>query len=90
MLASQGLAKWQIGNIYFIATQLELIKHKEEELKLQEITRETAPLVTRVWQIHYAKAEDIAHLLQDNNYSLLSKRGHARVDRVPMFYTYKM
>jgi len=80
VLASQGLAKWQVGNMYFIATQLELIKHKEEELKLQEITHEAAPLITRVWPIHYAKAEDVAHLLQDNNYSLLSKRGHVRVD----------
>ncbi len=80
LLVAQGLAKWRVGNIYFIAPQLELVKRKEAELKLQEIIHETAPLVTRVWQIHYAKAEDIARLLQDANYSLLSKRGHVRVD----------
>ena len=68
------------GNILLIAPQEELIKHKQDELKWQEIKDEAAPLLIKIWQIKYARAEDVAHLLQDEHSSLLSKRGHVRVD----------
>lgn len=80
LLVSHGLAKWQIGNVWFIAPKEELIKRKQEELKWYEITEEAEPLVTKIWQIKYAKAEDMARLLQDEHASLISKRGHVRVD----------
>lgn len=80
LLTSHGLAKWQSGNIWFIAPREELIKRKQEEQKWQEVSDETSPLSTQLWQINYAKAEDIAHLLKDGHGSILSKRGRVRAD----------
>jgi type IV pilus assembly protein PilQ len=80
LLASQGLSKWPLGNIWFISPSAEMEKRKQDNLQIQEAANDSDVLATRTWQIHYAKAEDIAKLLQDNNNSLLSKRGHVRVD----------
>jgi type IV pilus assembly protein PilQ len=80
VLASNALSKWRIGHIWYIVPRAELIKRKQEELKLHSIVDEAAPLETRIWQLHYSKAEDIARLLQDNTHSLLSKYGHVHVD----------
>lgn len=80
LLTSHKLAKWQIGNVFYIAPRDELIKRKQEEIKWQEIWEESSPLITKVWQIKYGKAEDIARFLQDEHASLISKRGRVRVD----------
>src|SRR6185312_7016946 len=75
LLLSNGLAKSRVGNVWLIAPQNEIVKLKQEELKWRELDEETAPLFTRVWQIKYAKASDVAGLLQDEHASFLSKRG---------------
>lgn len=80
LIASQGLAKEQVGNVLLVSSYSEMIKRKEEIFKLKEATNDTTALETEVWQIRYAKAEDIARLLQDANASLLSKRGRLKVD----------
>ncbi len=80
IVASQGLAKWKKEGVWYVAPQRELIERQQDEFQMQETLRETAALKTVIWQIHYAKAQDIAHLIQDANYSLLSKRGHLQVD----------
>ncbi len=80
LLTSQGLAKWQVGRIWFIAPQEELIKRKQNAFKWREIDDDISPLTTHLRLIKYAKAEDIAHLLQDAQGSLMSKRGQVRVD----------
>lgn len=80
LLASRDLTKQNVGNTWFIAPRVMIAQRQQEEFKLQTTIDETAPLMTIVWQIRYAKADDVAHLLQDNSNSLLSKRGHVRVD----------
>jgi type IV pilus assembly protein PilQ len=80
LLRSQGLAKSQLGNVLFIAPRAELLSRSEDEAKMQAAYNEVAALTMHAWQIHYARAEDIARMLQDNNASLLSPRGHVRVD----------
>ncbi len=80
ILQSQGLAKIQQGNVWYIVPRAVLIQEKQDEWKQQEILLATAPLVTRVWQIRYAKADNIAHLIQDGGHSLLSKRGFLQMD----------
>lgn len=80
LLTAHGLAKWRIGNIWYIAPREELIKRKQQELNWQEVDDDTAPLLTKIWQIHYARAEDLGRLLQDDHASLLSKRGRVRID----------
>jgi len=80
LLTSHHLMKHKIGHTWFITSRTQFTQQQQEELKLQTALAETAPLITHVLQIHYAKAEDIALLLQDNNRSFLSKRGFVRVD----------
>lgn len=80
LLVSHGLARWQSGNIWFIAPQQELIKRKQDEKKWHEAAEDAAPLITQTWKIRYAKADDIARLLQDGRTSLISRRGHVKVD----------
>lgn len=81
LLASQGLATWQFGNTLYIAPHDELIKRKQEAIEQQKTTDASVPLVTQFWQIKYAKAEEIAQLLQDTHSSLLSKRASIHIDK---------
>jgi len=91
LLESHGLSKWEMDNVWYVISSTELIQHEQEQIKLQTLMQETSPLLTQIWHIHYAKAEDIALLLQDNNNSLLSKRGHVRVDsRTNILYVQDM
>ena len=80
LLATQGLAAWRFGSVWYVASQEELTKRKEEGMHFREVNENSEPLLTRVWQVRYAKAEDITHILQEEHDSFLSKRGHARVD----------
>jgi type IV pilus assembly protein PilQ len=80
LLSSQNLAKSLTGTVWFVEPQTEFVKHKQAESKLSEELNDITPLVTQIWSVQYAKAEDIAHLLQDNNASLFSKHGHVSVD----------
>lgn len=80
LLASHDLSKKRMGTTWLIAPRAELIQKQQEELKFQAALSENSPLITRVWQIHYAKAEEIGRLLQEGAGSLVSKRGQVRVD----------
>lgn len=80
ILTSQGLTTLRMGNILYVAPQAEVVSRKEEDAKIQDSIDDSTNLSTQIWQIRYAKADDIGHLLQDGSASLLSKRGHVRVD----------
>ena len=80
LLISHDLTKRSLGHAWLIEPHTLFIHQREEQLKLQEIDEKVDPITTRVWQIHYAKAEELARILQDSTNSLLSKRGHVRVD----------
>jgi type IV pilus assembly protein PilQ len=80
LLNAHGLARSQMGNIWYVAPREELIKQKQEELKWRDVANALSPLVTDVLQIRYARAEDVARLLQDEHASFMSTRGHVRVD----------
>ncbi len=80
VLNAHGLTRFEEGRVWFVLPRTELIEQKQEESKLQELEIATAPLTTAIWQIHYAKAEEIAHLIQDGAHSLLTKRGYLHVD----------
>ncbi|MFZ2315977.1 MAG: secretin N-terminal domain-containing protein [Gammaproteobacteria bacterium] len=81
LLVTHGLAKWEIGDVWFVASQAELIKRKQEEGKWRKMYDESAELVTVVSQIRYARAGDIADLLQKEQAGLLSKRAQVRIDQ---------
>lgn len=80
LLMLHGLAIWKMGNIFYVAANVELLQRNQESLKLQTVLDEQAPLKTQIWQIKYGKADKIAHLLQDGHPAFISKRGHVQVD----------
>lgn len=80
LFISNGLSVCEMNGAWFVAPRSEMIKRQQEELQLQNITEETTSLITEVRQMHFARADDIGRLLQDSGNSLLSKRGHLRVD----------
>ena len=80
ILKTQSLGKKQEGNILFIDTSSAFVARErtafEERLAIQKLI----PLQAELLQINYAKADDIAIMLNDKTSSLLSERGTLRVD----------
>ena len=64
ILESQGLAEKHIGNILWIAPSNQIIQEEEAQLKADASKRKLEPLVTELIRIRYAKAAQIAALLQ--------------------------
>lgn len=80
LLASYDLRTSKVNNAWFISSREDLVKRKQAEAALKTIENDASPIVTRVWQIRYAKAIDIAHLLEDTKNTLITKRGYISVD----------
>ncbi|MBY5923225.1 type IV pilus secretin PilQ [Ferrimonas balearica] len=80
ILKIRGLDKRIEGNILLVAPREELAAQESLELRAAQEVREVAPLFSEYLQINYAKAVDIAALLDGENNSLLSERGSVSVD----------
>ncbi|MCL5979458.1 MAG: type IV pilus secretin PilQ family protein [Gammaproteobacteria bacterium] len=64
ILDSQGLAVKHIGNILWVAPANQISTQEEAELKAAASKRKLEPLVTELIPIKYARATEIAQLLQ--------------------------
>ncbi|MHB8224289.1 type IV pilus secretin PilQ [Acidithiobacillus sp.] len=64
ILESQGLAAKHIGNILWVAPANQITSQEEAQLKAAASKRKLEPLETELIQIKYAKASQIASLLQ--------------------------
>ena len=64
IMRTKGLSKRQTGNVIWVAPSREIQEIEEEELKANAIVEEFAPLVTELIAINYAKASDIALVIQ--------------------------
>ncbi|MAC47271.1 MAG: type II and III secretion system protein [Oceanospirillum sp.] len=82
VMDSKGLASRRTGNVLLVAPAEELAERERQELKANLDTQELAELESEFIQIQYAKASEIATILNgvDNHGGLLSKRGRALVD----------
>lgn len=80
ILMTHNLFKRNVNDTWFISPKIQVINQKEEEIKVQMLLEESEPLSTRIWEIHYAKADELALLLQDGHHSFLGKRGQIQVD----------
>ncbi|KTD24799.1 type IV pilus assembly protein PilQ [Legionella lansingensis] len=80
ILTTRSLEKKRMGNIIFIAPATEITERRkkieEAQLKLNDMT----PLQSELFQINYAKASEIANILQAKNETLLSTRGKMAID----------
>jgi len=79
VLKTKGLGKRQMGSVLLIAPAEEIAAREKVELEAVKQVEELAPLVTEYMQLKYAKAADLATLLNSED-GLLSGRGSAVVD----------
>lgn len=81
ILRTKGLTMRQNGNVVFIAPTEEIAAREKLELESRKVVEDLVPLRTEVIQLNYAKAEDVAKLLQpergkdSNTRNMLSPRG---------------
>ena len=80
ILKSKGLGMRKEGNVMMVAPQEEIAAREKLELEAQKQVEELAPLRTEFMQINYAKASDLAALIQSKENNLLSKRGNVSID----------
>ena len=74
---SHGLGLQRRGNILFVDKLERLAAYDETQVRIQEAQTAAAPLVTRIFRLSYARAEDLVPLVK----TLLSSRGSVVVDR---------
>lgn len=80
LFMTHGLAKSAKGNVWYIAPRTDMIKSQQEESQWRNDEESGAVLQSQSWKIHYARAVEIAEILQGNNTGILSDRGHLSVD----------
>ena len=80
ILKSKGLGMRKEGNVMMVAPQEEIAAREKLELEAQKQVEELAPLRTEFMQINYAKAGDLASLIQSESNNLLSDRGNVTID----------
>ena len=81
VLKTKGLAKRESGNVMLIAPTEEIAAREKLELEASKQIVELAPLINETIQVNYAKATDIAALIQSKEKSFLSARGSINIDQ---------
>ncbi|MBD3654551.1 MAG: type IV pilus secretin PilQ [Kangiella sp.] len=90
ILKSKGLGKRQEGNVMMIAPADIIAQREQQELEANKQQEELAPLRTELIQVNYAKAAEIAGILQaglgggsgdNNSVGILSERGSVTIDQ---------
>jgi type IV pilus assembly protein PilQ len=66
VLKTNGLDKRQNGNVLLVAPATELAEQEKLELEARDQAERLAPLRTEYVQINYAKASDLATIIQSN------------------------
>ncbi len=80
ILKTKGLAQRRAGNVILIAPTDEIAAREKLELESRKQVEELERLRTEFIKVNYAKAEDMADLLNQKDNSILSPRGSVSVD----------
>jgi len=80
ILQTKALGKRQAGNVIMIAPAEEIANRERIELEGMKQKTELAPLRTEFFQANYAKASELAALLQTKEGGMLTERGSVSVD----------
>jgi type IV pilus assembly protein PilQ len=80
ILKVKGLDKRMQGNILMVAPSDELAAREAKNLQARQQVQELAPLYSEYVQINYAKANELADLIKNEDTSILSARGSVSVD----------
>jgi len=81
VMATRGLDMRQIDNVMIVAPAMEIAAREKQDLEARQDLQELTPLMSDFIQVNYAKAADLADLLQSGgDNSLLSDRGTVSID----------
>ena len=80
ILQTKALGKRQAGNVIMIAPAEEIANRERIELEGMKQKTELAPLRTEFFQANYAKAAELASLLQSKEGGMMTERGSVSVD----------
>ncbi|WP_341314114.1 type IV pilus secretin PilQ [Paraburkholderia sp. IMGN_8] len=81
LLDVNGLAMERHGNVIWVAPLADLAARERQRFEAHARAADLEPLASRTFQLHYARAEDVRHLLTGaGNQRVLSKRGAATAD----------
>jgi type IV pilus assembly protein PilQ len=82
ILATRGLDMRQVGNVMMVAPAPEIAAREREALASKQDIQQLAPLQAEFLQVNYAKASDLAALMEKGGGegSLLSERGRVSID----------
>lgn len=82
ILKTKGLAMRQNGNVMLVAPAAEIAAREKQELEAQKQLVELEPLYTEIKEIKFAKADELATLLQGDGKEsgFLSTRGNITID----------
>ena len=80
ILKTKGLAQRRAGNVILIAPTDEIAAREKLELESRKQVEELERLRTEFIRVNYAKAQEMADLLNQTDNSILSPRGSVSVD----------
>lgn len=80
ILKTKGLDVRKQDNVMLVAPAEEIAARERLELETQKQAQELAPLRSEFIQVNYAKAAELATLIQSSEASLLSERGAVKID----------
>ena len=81
VLATRGLDMRQIDNVIIVAPAAEIAAREKSDLESRQEIQELTPLLSEFIQVNYAKANDLAGLMESGgDNSLLSDRGTVSID----------
>ena len=80
ILKTKGLAQRRAGNVILIAPTDEIAAREKLELESRKQVEELERLRTEFIKVNYAKAEEMAELLNQKDNAILSNRGSVSVD----------
>lgn len=80
ILTSRGLSMRQEGNVMMIAPTAEFAAKDKQELDAKKQAQALDPLYSEFIQVNYAKASDLATIIQGDGSKFLSERGSLTLD----------
>ncbi len=80
VMTTKGLDMRQNGNVIIVAPAEEIAARETADLEAKLAINELEPMYSEFLQVNYAKAEDLAALINSGDNSMLSDRGSIAVD----------
>ena len=80
ILQTQQLDQLKIGHTLWIAPATDILQQKEQAAKAYIASENSAPMAAQFILLKYAKAKDMAELVQSKSNAMLSKRGSISFD----------